>query len=512
MPAPQQNLAAALKELHKLQKQGRNVFRSAEFPRIVRERLLRQGFLHPVLKGWLISSKPGVASGDSTSWYASFWEFCARYCDARFGERWHLSPEQSLLLLGENSSVPVQLVVYSPKGTNNTLALPFGTSLFDLQEPNAPPARAFARRDGLRLFTPEEALVLVPANFFTRFPIEAQIVLGGIRDTSQLLRILLDGGRSVVAGRISGALRRLGRAPDADDILKTMKSAGYAVRETDPFAQSQPMLDPMRARAAPIVERLRAMWENLRQPVIDIFPPPPGLPKNKKIYMKSVDDIYLTDAYHSLSIEGYRVTPELIEKVASGTWNPEQHEEDRKSRDALAASGYFLAFQGVKKTVSKIVSGGNSGALSAAAHRAWYRGLFEPCVAVGLIPAHALAGYRNDAVYIRTSRHVPPRAEAAREAMPAFFDLLEQEPEASVRAVLGHWLFGYIHPYFDGNGRMARFLMNAMLASGGYPWTVIRVENRAKYLSALERASVDLDIRPFAKFIAKSLRERVPAP
>jgi len=41
-----------------------------------------------------------------------------------------------------------------------------------------------------------------------------------------------------------------------------------------------------------------------------------------------------------------------------------------------------------------------------------------------------------------------------------------------VRAVLGRWLFGYIHPYPDGNGRMARFVMNAMLASGGYPWTV----------------------------------------
>jgi Fic family protein len=62
--------------------------------------------------------------------------------------------------------------------------------------------------------------------------------------------------------------------------------------------------------------------------------------------------------------------------------------------------------------------------------------------------------------------------------------------------VLGHWLFGYIHPYPDGNGRMARLLMNAMLASGGYPWTVIRVEVRAAYLKALESASIDRDIRP----------------
>jgi Protein of unknown function (DUF1488)/Fic/DOC family len=90
--------------------------------------------------------------------------------------------------------------------------------------------------------------------------------------------------------------------------------------------------------------------------------------------------------------------------------------------------------------------------------------------------------------------------------MPAFFDLLEKEIEPSVRAVLGHWLFGYIHPYPDGNGRMARFLMNVMLASGGYPWTVIRVQDRDSYLSALDRASIDMDIKPFSAFVAKRVR------
>jgi hypothetical protein len=52
---------------------------------------------------------------------------------------------------------------------------------------------------------------------------------------------------------------------------------------------------------------------------------------------------------------------------------------------------------------------------------------------------------------------------------------------------------------------MARFLMNAMLASGGYPWTVIEVGDRAAYLSALDRASIDMIIQPFAEFIATSV-------
>jgi Fic family protein len=61
---------------------------------------------------------------------------------------------------------------------------------------------------------------------------------------------------------------------------------------------------------------------------------------------------------------------------------------------------------------------------------------------------------------------------------------------AAVRAVLGHFVFVFIHPDSDGNGRIGRFLMNLMLASGGYNWAVIRVERRKEYMTALEKASV----------------------
>ena len=86
--------------------------------------------------------------------------------------------------------------------------------------------------------------------------------------------------------------------------------------------------------------------------------------------------------------------------------------------------------------------------------------------------------------------------------MPAFFDLLQNEPEPAVRAVLGHFMFVYIHPYFDGNGRMGRFLMNVMMASGGYPWTVVPLERRSDYMAALEQASVAQDIAPFARLLS----------
>jgi fido (protein-threonine AMPylation protein) len=505
MATPGEKLGGSLAILHVLQDAGRRVFQSKELSRVHRERLVRHGFLQPVLKGWLISSSPNTTPGDTTPWFASFWEFCARYCSERFGDDWHLSPELSLLLSAESNAIPSQVIVYTPRGTNNTLALPFGTGLYDLKKAQTPSAADLIERDGLRMFTSAAALVRVGEVFFSRYPIEAQVALGSIGDASDVLTRLLEGGHSVVAGRLSGAFRRTGRPQIADEIAATMEAAGYPLRETDPFTPHQAFaaIDP---RIAPIVGRLEALWDEMREEVTAVFPPAPGIPSRPDRYMKFVDDIYQVDAYHSLSIEGYRVTPELIERVRSGSWNPDGTDTDRRDRDALAARGYWQAFQTVKSAVAQVLSGANPGGAARVAHREWYRDLFQPCVAAGLIAPSALAGYRNDAVYLRSSRHVPPRWDAVRDAMPALFARLEQERESTVRAVLGHWLVGYIHPYPDGNGRIARFLMNVMLASGGYPWTVIRVEDRKAYLAALENASVDRNIRPFAEFLAERVQ------
>ena len=504
MSAPNEKLAESLDVLKSLQQGGRRVFRSDDLSRVHRERLMANGFLQEVMKGWLISSSPSARAGDSTPWYASFWEFCARYCNDRFSEEWHLSAEQSLWLHGERTVIPEQVVVCSPKGTNHAIGLRFGTSLYELKVA-AMPAADLVVRDGLRVFSPAAALVRVAESFFRRNPVETQVVLASLADASDLLRLLLNGGHSAKAGYLAGALRDSGRPDWADEIRSTMKSAGYDVRESSPFGAGQISGTLPRPRA-PIVGRLEMLWESMRGAVVETFPKVPGLPKDRDTYIRFVDEIYQSDAYHSLSIEGYSVTPEVIERVRQGDWDPEHHEDDRKSRDALAARGYWQAFRLVKGSVEKVIAGENAGACVRAAHKEWYRELFQPCVAAGLIEPGALAGYRNIPVYLRTSRYVPPRWEAVRDAMPVLFDLLEREGKPSVRAVLGHWLFGYIHPYPDGNGRMARFLMNVMLASGGYPWTVIRVEDRDAYLGALDRASIDMDIRPFSTFVAQRVR------
>ena len=508
MPSPNEKLAESLDVLEALQQGNRRVFRSDDLSRVHRERLVENGFLQEVMKGWLISSSPDSQAGESTPWHASFWEFCARYCDERFGEQWHLSPEQSLFLHGERTVIPDQLVVHSPKATNNDIKLLFGTTLYDLKVAEMPATAALTVRDGLRLFSPAAALVRVPESFFQLYPVETQVVMASLADASDVLRFLLNGGHSAKAGYLAKAFRQTGRPDLADEILRAMKGAGYDVRESSPF-EARHIFARLGRPAAPIVGRIEMLWESMRGKVLAVFPKAPGLPTDKEAYLRSVNEIYRTDAYHSLSIEGYSVTPALVERVRQGGWDPEHDASDRRNRDALAARGYWQAFQLVKKEVEKVIAGENAAALARAAHNNWYRELFQPSVTAGLMEPGALAGYRNIPVFLRMSRYVPPRWEALRDAMPAFFDLLEKEPEPSVRAVLGHWLFGYIHPYPDGNGRMARFLMNLMLASGGYPWTVIRIADRKSYLGALDRASIEMDIHPFANFIVRRVEWRL---
>jgi hypothetical protein len=473
--------------------------RSSDLTRTHRERLVKNGFLRQVMKGWYIPVQPDEAKGDSTAWYTCFWYFCAAYLEARFGTSWSLSPEQSLLLHVGNLTVPRQLLVRSPKARNKITALPHDTSLFDIRA-TLPGTGQNVETNGLRLFSLPAALVSCRPGYFTQRATDARAALAMVHDVSDLLGLLLEGGRTSVAGRLAGAFRNIGRDRMADDIVKTMQAAGFDVREKNPFADPVNIILSPR-QPSPYVNRIRLMWERMREPVLQQFPATPGMPYDIDAYLKATDDIYVTDAYHSLSIEGYRVNTELINRVRSGEWDPDQKEEDRERRNALAARGYWQAYQAVRKSVRRVLEGENPGSVSENDHRGWYREMFGPGVRAGLLRPADLAGYRNDPVYIRRSMHVPPRFEAVRDLMPAFFKLLREEPEPAVRVVLGHFVFVYIHPYMDGNGRIGRFLMNVMLAAGGYPWTVVPVQKRDEYMEALEAASVKQEIAPFANFL-----------
>ena len=500
MASIQERLAESLKELQKLQTEnGLAVIKSSDLSRTHLNRLLEKGFIQEVMKGWYISSRPDSLPGDTTNWYTSYWYFIAEYANSRFGNDWCLSADQSLSIYSGNRTVPKQAIIRVAKGTNNIVNLLHDTSILYFKSSIANPIYKEPQL-GLNLYSLPEALLECSPDFFRLDSVAARTCLAMVSDVGDIMKIVLENGNTTKAGRLAGAFRNISHTSAADEIIGTMKSLGYDIREEDPF-EDRSVIGYSRI-TSPYVMRLKLMWDKMRDMVIANFPEAQHTHTDIDACLKDIDAQYKLDAYHSLSIEGYKVTDELIEKVKTGNWKPDEDSSDAEQRNAMAARGYWQAFQAVKESTKKILEGENSGEVADNDHRVWYRELFAPSVAAGLLKPADLAGYRTNQVYIRGSMHTPLNPEAVRDAMPVLFELLRNETDARVRTVLGHFIFVYIHPYMDGNGRIARFLMNTMLISGGYNWTVIPVEKRQEYMKALEKASVNEDITDFTLFLA----------
>jgi Fic/DOC family len=503
----QKNLAIALRALMEQQKNGfviNDDSLSVSDLKILKE----NGFLSTILRGWSLSTRPTETSA-STQWHASFWEFAGKYLQHRNGDAYCLNAESSLSLQTGSRRTPPQMVVMTDGGGGQLQPLPFDTSmLFYPLSKDFKPEKELVNTV-LVMSTAQALVELSSRHFFLQQP-EVEIALAQIQTIEPLWRLLWNSGKSknAAAERIVGALRFIGRVDDALNLKNRFKVAGVRLRDVNPFTDSSPLLSTMPAReTSPYALRLRAMWAGWRQKVIDAFPTPsPHV--NKTEQLKNVDERHKEDAYHSLSIEGYKVTTDLIEKIENGTWDPE-NQEDKKDHDAMAASGYYRAFLSVRKTIESCFDGKNPGAAFKSDLSTWYYELFSPSVDAGILKREQLYGFRTGPVFIRTSKHTPLPKDALLDGMGTLFDLLTTEPEASVRAVLGHHLFVFIHPYFDGNGRIGRFLMNVMLSSGGYPWAVVKTEEKNDYMSALEAASANGDIQPFANFVAKHVQREL---
>lgn len=494
-------LSSGLKKIKTLQEKG-NVFQSSSFKADELTQLKKAGFLHEIIRGWYYLSSPSDIESETTMWYANFWEFVAKYLAKRFKKSYSLNPEVSLALHTGDTVVPKQIAVITKSGTASVVTLPHGISMtVYADKKNFPPETVEVK--GLQIQTLDLALCKSGPGYWQRHQKEIEIALSKVTNLTGLTKILTQEDRmESAAGRIVGGLRFIGRDKDADMVKRTVElTSGKTLQVSNPFEAEAKRLVFSKSKSTASL-RIEAMWSAWRDDVCAIGKSlPRGIPDASDAE-KEMESVRKRDAYHSLSIEGYRITDELIERVSNGKWNPDENEKDSQSRDALAARGYYEAFEAVKHTIVDVIANHkNSASEVESVHQEWFFALFGPSARAGLFQVEQLAGYRNSQVYLRGSDHVPLAKEELMNAMETYFELLKQEDDPFVCAVLGHHLFGFIHPYMDGNGRMARFIMNTFLITGGYPWAVIEVATRDAYMAALEQASVHNNIEPFARFI-----------
>lgn len=76
-------------------------------------------------------------------------------------------------------------------------------------------------------------------------------------------------------------------------------------------------------------------------------------------------------------------------------------------------------------------------------------------------------------------------------------------------AALFHYRYIRIHPFEDGNGRIARLLVNFILAKHGYPMIVVRSRNKGEYLEALHSTDLIVGSEP-SKGATATLQEIAP--
>ena len=116
--------------------------------------------------------------------------------------------------------------------------------------------------------------------------------------------------------------------------------------------------------------------------------------------------------------------------------------------------------------------------------------------------------YRNVNIQIYGAKHQPPDYVKVYDRMKKLFTTLDTMEDSIEKAVYAHASIAKIHPFLDGNGRLARLVMNYYLLKAGYLAVSIPISKREDYIKHLETFKVEKEQSPFVDFVKQLLVER----
>jgi Fic family protein len=173
-------------------------------------------------------------------------------------------------------------------------------------------------------------------------------------------------------------------------------------------------------------------------------------------------------AYNTTSIEGNTITLKEAQKLLTENRTP----KDRTVREVLDVQNTEKVFMNITKQQPAINN----------------QSIIDMHAAL-LVNIDPRVGYRTADVHVIRSRFDATPFPYIKTDMDLLSKWLgKQKDHPLVIAGIFHHKFEKIHPFFDGNGRVGRLLLNTLLLKDGYPPLIIRKRNRNAYLDALRKA------------------------
>ena len=211
--------------------------------------------------------------------------------------------------------------------------------------------------------------------------------------------------------------------------------------------------------------------------------------------------------YHSNAIEGNSLTlGETRSLILHGLTA-----RGKPMRDHLDIQGHDDAVEAIERAVKD--KQGLNEVFIRNLHRALLKEPYEvEAIAADGTPCKrliAIGDYKSMPNNVKTSTGAIYYFTPPEQVKPAMTDLLDwyraREVEGEHPVVIAaafHYRFVRIHPFDDGNGRMARLLMNLILIKHGYTVAIVQSDKKTRYIQELERADQSEDLTQFIEHIA----------
>lgn len=488
-------------------KSGEHVASSKEIPgQRHKDILIKERLLCPIARGFSILKRPEDEIDDIFP--LLYWQVVAKVL-SRY-THWSLRGQSALSILNGDQSTQEHLTIRLKTKTTHKLSLPLGYDISFMYDPHFDERlvkKIEVASRPINVDLPERVLVDIGK---LKMNAEVKSFIAGTQFNKRLVEaIYASSPKPYVFSRLVRMAREVDRfdlIADLENIIETHTHYQVAKRE-----KVEPSHKTKREEFAPpwVVRQelaIREFEKALSAQFSSRITRLKKQPRDKLLASARAHKKY--DTYHSTTLEGYRVTPEEVEALLSGNIPAEKIGEGEKYleeiRNRMAILGYSGAFD---FTLKKIQSDFGHPTISESLVQDTFYHLFKPSADANIIDYMTLVNYRNIAVFIRGSSHVPPSPEKLPSLMRSFIDLINGIKNPVIKAVLAHYLFVTIHPYTDGNGRTARLLMNYLLMASGYSWVTIRADQRSEYFGALNTANQTNDILPFGEFIINLLKE-----